>query len=325
MRLAVDRDRSFGHAFQQAGLRPGSRPVDFVGQDHIAEDRPGNETESAGGFIIDIGSGDVRRQHIRRELDPAVFRLNRFGQGLRQQTFADAGSVFQQQMSVRQQTDDQIADDFLIAFEHDGDIFLQIADHLPEIVEIKAFLGKVGPAGTGLAMGRDAGIIEHDDDTADLNGIQMFEHLAGHRLGVDKGTVGAGKVFDEDPVRLVAQHCMMSGNVPVRNNDVAIRFTSQDRTVMTQDKFTGLTVAFLNGQVRTVMPAGVFLFIHSDSSGNRGNSVFMLLLRHRHLRCSCIRCRFHQTSCGGLCGRWPGREPHPERRCLFPPLRKDCC
>ena len=45
--LAADRDLVLLHRLQQGGLRLGRRAVDFVGQDHVGEDRPLEELELA--------------------------------------------------------------------------------------------------------------------------------------------------------------------------------------------------------------------------------------------------------------------------------------
>ena len=69
------------HGFQQSGLRLGRRAVDFVGQDHIAEQRPFKETELAvarGTVLHDhVRARDVGRHEVGRELDAAEAQVER--------------------------------------------------------------------------------------------------------------------------------------------------------------------------------------------------------------------------------------------------------
>ena len=45
VRVRVDRDLAFVHGFEQRGLRLGRGAVDFVGQQHVGEDRAALEFE----------------------------------------------------------------------------------------------------------------------------------------------------------------------------------------------------------------------------------------------------------------------------------------
>ena len=62
------------HRFEERRLRFRRRPVDFVGEDDLREDRPGHEPESAVsvGLVEHLGAGDVGGHEVWRELD----RLN---------------------------------------------------------------------------------------------------------------------------------------------------------------------------------------------------------------------------------------------------------
>ncbi len=61
------------HRLEQRGLRLRRRAVDFVGEDHVREDRPRQEHEPPparlGVVLQDVGAGDVGRHQVGRELD----------------------------------------------------------------------------------------------------------------------------------------------------------------------------------------------------------------------------------------------------------------
>ena len=69
------------HRLEQGGLRLGRRAVDFVGENDVGEDRPLDELELApalGGFLQNVGAGDVGRHQVGRELDAAEVERHHF-------------------------------------------------------------------------------------------------------------------------------------------------------------------------------------------------------------------------------------------------------
>jgi hypothetical protein len=66
----VDRRLALLHALEQGGLRLGGCAVDLVGKDHLAHDRPRPELELLRLLVVDREAGHVRREKVRRELDP---------------------------------------------------------------------------------------------------------------------------------------------------------------------------------------------------------------------------------------------------------------
>jgi hypothetical protein len=72
--FAAVRDAALLHRLQQRGLRFGRRPVDFVREQHVGEDRPLHEREfleaALGILLDDLRADNVGRQQVRRELDP---------------------------------------------------------------------------------------------------------------------------------------------------------------------------------------------------------------------------------------------------------------
>ena len=77
----------FLHGFEQRGLRLGRRAVDFVGQNHVGENRAANEGHlpALAGFLQNFRAGDVRRHEVRRELDALEFEMENLGDGFDQQ------------------------------------------------------------------------------------------------------------------------------------------------------------------------------------------------------------------------------------------------
>ena len=93
----------------------GRRPVDFVGQHQIVEDRPLLEHETAGFRAIDLGAGDVGGQQVRGELDTMELRFDTFGQLFDGLGLGQAWRAFDQHMAVGEQGDQQAINEFFLA------------------------------------------------------------------------------------------------------------------------------------------------------------------------------------------------------------------
>ena len=101
-RFPVDGHLSLFHAFQQAGLSPGRSPVDLVRQKDVGENRPLLEFEFIGLPIVHVQAGDIRRQHIRRELYPPEGQAQAGSQSPGQPGLPRAGHILQEHMTVGQ-------------------------------------------------------------------------------------------------------------------------------------------------------------------------------------------------------------------------------
>ena len=86
---------------RRLGLR--ARPVDLVGQHDVGEHGAGLELEVVPLLVVDVHAGDVRRQEVRGELDPAERAVDRARDRLRQHRLADAGHVLDQQVPLGDQ------------------------------------------------------------------------------------------------------------------------------------------------------------------------------------------------------------------------------
>ena len=80
-------------ASSRARLGFWSSAIDFVGEKKICENRPRLELERFRMRVIDCDAYNVTRKHVRGELEPMEFTLNRSGYGMRQSSFADARNI----------------------------------------------------------------------------------------------------------------------------------------------------------------------------------------------------------------------------------------
>src|SRR5215211_7078272 len=103
MARSIDRDRSFLEGLEESRLRSGRRSVYLVDEDDVGEQRAGDELESLGGAVEDVGSGDIGREQIRGGLDPLERPPDRAGESARQHRLAYPGDVFDQDVATREQ------------------------------------------------------------------------------------------------------------------------------------------------------------------------------------------------------------------------------
>ena len=136
VRRGVDGDLALLHRLQQRGLGLRRGAVDLVADDDVREHRAGLELEVADLLVEDRDAGDVRRQQVRRELDPAHGAVDRLGQRLGQHRLTDARHVLDQQMPLGQQDGDGDFDDVGFALDHGLDGPADPARHLGQLVEV---------------------------------------------------------------------------------------------------------------------------------------------------------------------------------------------
>ena len=124
--LLLDGDLSLGHRFEQRRLGLGSRAVDLIGEYHVGKDRARLELEGAGALVENFQSQDVRRQHVRGELNALECAVEASGEGLRKRRLADAGNVFNQQVPACQQRDQCQFNDIRLAVNNTLDCRLEL-------------------------------------------------------------------------------------------------------------------------------------------------------------------------------------------------------
>jgi hypothetical protein len=83
----------------------------------IAEDRSRLKLKFAGAAFIDVNlrPGHVRREQVRRKLNPAELRFEMFGERLDGSRLGEARQTFEQHVAVREQCQQEPLDDGLLA------------------------------------------------------------------------------------------------------------------------------------------------------------------------------------------------------------------
>jgi hypothetical protein len=125
------------HGLQQGRLGLGRRPVDFVGQDDLGEDRPMLEAELAPprGRVVhhDIRPDDVGGHEVRRELDAVEVQA----QGLRQRAdqvgLAQPRHALQQRVSAHEQAGQHAVHDLGMPDDRLADLLAQPGELLAEL------------------------------------------------------------------------------------------------------------------------------------------------------------------------------------------------
>ena len=116
-------DLVFLHRFEQRGLRLGRRAVDFVGENHVGEDRAAHEDHAplAAGVLENLRAGDVRGHEVGRELDALEFEVENLRDGFDEQRLGQAGRAGDQAMPAGKQRDEDLLDHFLLADDDLGE------------------------------------------------------------------------------------------------------------------------------------------------------------------------------------------------------------
>ena len=112
----------FLHGLQQGRLGAGARAVDLVGHQELGEDRPFHETERAatlGALLQHLGPRDVGGHQVGRELHAPGFEPQHGAERFHQPGLREAGDAHQQPVPARQQGDERLLNDGLLA-EDDG-------------------------------------------------------------------------------------------------------------------------------------------------------------------------------------------------------------
>src|SRR2546429_169148 len=129
-RFAVDGDLRFVHGFEKRGLRARGGAIDFVGEDHVGENRAGTKFKIARFRIVDADAENIAGEQVRRELDALKAAVKGFCERLRESRFADAGNVFDEQMAAREQGDQRGLDGVFLAVDGARDGALELRDDL---------------------------------------------------------------------------------------------------------------------------------------------------------------------------------------------------
>src|SRR6266852_6387535 len=129
-RFAVDCDLRFVHGFEKRGLRARGGAVDFVGEDHVSENRAGTKFKIARFGIVDAHTENVAGEEGRSELDALETAMKGFCERLRESGLADAGDVFDEQVAAREQGDQRELDGVFLAVDGARDGALELRNDL---------------------------------------------------------------------------------------------------------------------------------------------------------------------------------------------------
>ena len=138
------------HGFEHRGLRLRRRPVDFVRQNQVGEDRTGQEAigplPGLRVFLDDLGTGDVAGHQVGCELDAFEGQMQRLGQRADQQGFCQPGHAFEQGVTSGEHRHQHLFDDLVLAdddfgqFRADALIALLTTLHGGEVVLLDVVL-----------------------------------------------------------------------------------------------------------------------------------------------------------------------------------------
>src|SRR3954451_11534416 len=137
---AVHRHLVFLHRFEQGRLRLRRGAVHFVREDHVGEDRPGDEadfTTPADPVLLDhFGADDVRRHQVRRELDAVELQVNRLRQAFDQQRFRQPRHAAEQHVSAGEKRGQDLLNHRLLADNRAAELVSQPAGEALRLVEV---------------------------------------------------------------------------------------------------------------------------------------------------------------------------------------------
>ena len=126
VRFTIDGDGAFLHCLQQGGLRFRRSAIDLIGENKIVKYGPRLKTELALALtrVIDLRSGNVRRQQIRCELDSRKPGIEKLAELLDRACLRQPRQPLDKQISVRQEPNQQAFDHRLLPKNRFTDLLL---------------------------------------------------------------------------------------------------------------------------------------------------------------------------------------------------------
>ena len=127
----------FLHRFEQSRLRFRRRAVDLVGKNDVRKNWAFlklKRTATRCGLRENLRSSDVGRHQIRRELDAVEGEIKDIRQSPDQKRFGQAGCTGKQAMSTAEQGNEKLINDLLLADDHLGQLRLDTASGLPDLL-----------------------------------------------------------------------------------------------------------------------------------------------------------------------------------------------
>ena len=121
----ADRHLAFLHRFQQRALHFGRRAIDFIGQNQVRKKRAELGRELAGARIVYKGADQIRRQQVGRKLQTLEAGLDAGGHGFDGERLGQTGDAFEQDVAVREQTEQEPIDQIFLTDHDVTDLFAQ--------------------------------------------------------------------------------------------------------------------------------------------------------------------------------------------------------
>ena len=131
--VTVRGDLMLFHRFEQRALRLRRGAIDLIGEDQLREHGALVELEAARFALEDRDADDVGGQQVACELNALVGKSQRFGQRVRKRGLADAGNVFDQQVSARKEARNAQSELMLLAEDDAIELPDRSADQLDRI------------------------------------------------------------------------------------------------------------------------------------------------------------------------------------------------
>src|SRR6266851_604173 len=128
--LTVNGDLRFVHGFEKRGLRARRGAVDFIGEDHVGENRTGTKFKFARLRIVDADAEHVAGEQVGSELDTLKSAMKGFCERLRESGLADTGNVFNEQVAASEQGDQRKLNGFFFAIDGARNGALKLRDDL---------------------------------------------------------------------------------------------------------------------------------------------------------------------------------------------------
>jgi hypothetical protein len=131
---------------EQGALRLRRRAVDLVGEDEVREDRARLEPEPSLPTLLDddVRADDVGRHEVRRELDAAEAEFEGLGHRAHEHRLSEPGDALQQRVRSRQQADERLAHQLLLADDERPDLALDGGRELGEALGLDLRRGRWG-------------------------------------------------------------------------------------------------------------------------------------------------------------------------------------
>ena len=150
VRLGADGDVVLLHRLEKRGLRLRRRTVDFVGEEHVREDRTFDEAElPAAGLLVfleDVGSRDVGRHQVRRELDALELEVEDLRERGDEERLGEARNAHQKDMAAGEDGGQHEFDDVHLSDNDLGEVLLceieLVVQELDQLDIVGAHLGR---------------------------------------------------------------------------------------------------------------------------------------------------------------------------------------